>query len=224
MTTRAPPAPPVGPYHLPPLGFAYGDLAPVIDEVTMRLHHLHHHRAYVDGVNAALAQHRQWLGLTIEALMNRLPEVPEDIRPQVRVQGGGHANHQFFWKILTPGARDGPEGGLASAIERDFGSFDAFRSQFEAAGLAHVGSGWVCLVVRPQRDFRLEILTLANQDSLLVLEEPAPGLLICDLWEHSYYLHYQNRRKDWLQAWWRVVNWPYVGERWAGVLAGHTQL
>lgn len=214
--------PPVGPYVLPPLAFGYADLEPVIDEATMRLHHDKHHQGYVDGVNAALAKHPEWLGMTIEALLGKLEQVPEDIRLIVRNQGGGHANHQFFWKILTPNAPSGPSGDLADAISRDFGSVEAFKTQFEAAGTKHFGSGWAFLCVDPKNDFNLKIVTLPNQDS--VIEMGLPGLLACDLWEHAYYLKYNNRRAEWLKAWWGVLNWDYVGERLQGVREGRKQL
>ena len=218
------PAAPVGPYALPPLRFGYADLEPVIDEATLRLHHGRHHQAYVDGVNAALLANPPWLGLTIEEILRRLPELPAGIRETVRQQGGGHANHQFFWKILTPKGPGSPSGDLLAAIERDFGSFGEFKARFEEAGCRHFGSGWVFLVCRPKQGFRLEILTLANQDSVLSLPEPAPGLLLCDLWEHAYYLRYQNRRADWLRAWWDVVHWDYVAERLRGIREGRHQL
>lgn len=217
-------APPVGPYDLPPLKFGYADLEPVIDEATLRLHHDRHHRAYIDGVNAALAAHPAWLGRTIENVLKHLPELPDDIRQTVREQGGGHANHQFFWKILTPVRSTGPTGDLLAAIDRDFGSFAGFKRRFEEAGSRHFGSGWAFLVVHPTQQFKLEILTLPNQDSVLELDCPSPGLLACDLWEHAYYLNYRNRRADWLSAWWDIVNWDYVGERLAGVHAGRQQL
>jgi superoxide dismutase, Fe-Mn family len=218
-----PPAP-VGPYVLRPLPFGYGALDPVIDEATMRLHHGEHHRAYVDGVNAAIAEHSEWLGLSIEEVLRRLQELPEDIRQTVRDQGGGHANHQFFWKILTPNGPGRPSGELAKAIDRDFGSFDTFKARFEDAGNRHFGSGWGFLVARPKQQFRLEILTLPNQDSVLELSEPAPGLIACDLWEHAYYLKYNHRRADWLKAWWDIVHWDYVAERLQGIREGKKQL
>ncbi len=222
MTEMIPP--PVGPYVLPPLKFGYADLVPVIDEATMRLHHGMHHRAYVDGVNAALSSHPEWLGLTIEEVLRRLAELPDDIRQTVREQGGGHANHQFFWKILTPKRTEGPTGDLLAAIEKDFGSYETFKELFVEAGAKHFGSGWAFLVAHPQENYRLEILTLPNQDSVLELDHPSPGLIACDLWEHAYYLKYNNRRADWLRAWWDIVNWPYVSERLAGIRAGKKQL
>ncbi len=190
----------------------------------MRLHHDKHHQAYVDGVNAALARHPDWQGMAIEELLRRLPEIPEDIRAAVRHQGGGHANHQFFWKVLTPQGAEKPSGDLFAAIRRDFGSFDTFKQQFEDAGIGLFGSGWVFLVCRPKNQFRLEILTLPNQDSVLLQPEPAPGLLLCDVWEHAYYLKYRDRRVDWLRSWWELVDWDYVGERLQGIHEGRKQL
>jgi Fe-Mn family superoxide dismutase len=221
LDTPQPPAP-LGPYALPPLKFGHGDLAPVIDEETMRLHHDKHHQAYVDGVNAALARHPAWLGRTIEDVLRHLDEVPEDIRTIVRNQGGGHANHQFFWKILTPRGPGRPSGDLGRAIDRDFGSYEAFKTKFEEAGTRLFGSGWAFLVVNPKENFRLEIITLPNQDSVLSIGRP--GLLCCDLWEHAYYLTYRNRRADWLKAWWEVVHWDYVAERLDGIREGRKQL
>lgn len=213
----------IGPYVLSPLPFAYGALAPVIDAETMELHHLKHHQAYIDGVNAVLAGHPQWLGLTIEEVLRRLPELPEEIRETVRHQGGGHANHQFFWKTLTPGGKGRPSGALLAAIDRDFGSYPRFKAAFEAAGLTHFGSGWAFLVCRPYQNFRLEIITLANQDSIHSLAEAAHGLLACDLWEHAYYLRYRNRRADWLKAWWDIVHWDSVAERLDCIRQGRRQ-
>ena len=214
----------LGPYRLPPLRFAYDAFEPVIDEATMRLHHDAHHQAYVDGVNAALARYPEWLGLTIEEVLSRLEQIPCDIRQAARDQGGGHANHQFFWKVLLPNGPGKPSGELAAAIDRDFGSYDAFKVKFQEAGVRHFGSGWVFLVAKPRQDSKLEILSLPNQDSLLEQAEPSPGLLCCDLWEHAHYLRYNNRRADWLAAWWGIVHWEYVSERLAGIKAGRKQL
>lgn len=224
MTDDAPRDPTLGPYVLPPLKFAYDALEPVIDAETMRLHHDKHHQSYVDKVNEALGRHPEWLGRTIEDVLRNLKDAPPDIRQTVRDQGGGHANHQFFWKILTPNGPGRPSGELAVAIDGRWGSFDAFKAEFEDRGARHFGSGWAFLAVRPRQDFRLEIVTLPNQDSVLGLDEPSPGLLACDLWEHAYYLKHRNRRADWLKAWWSVVHWDYVGERLAGVKAGRKQL
>ena len=214
--------PPVGPYALPELKFGYADLEPIIDEATMRLHHDKHHRAYVDGVNDALSNHPEWLGMTVEALLGRLSEVPEDIRVAVRNQGGGHANHQFFWKILTPNSPAAPPKDLAQAIARDFGSFDAFKTRFHESASEHFGSGWAFLVADPKNDFHLKIVTLPNQDSVIEVELPA--LLLCDLWEHAYYLQYHDRRPEWIKKWWDIVNWDYVGERLQGIREGRKSL
>jgi superoxide dismutase, Fe-Mn family len=200
---------PVGPYALPPSKHGYKDFAPVIDAETMRLHRSKHQQSYVDSVNAVLSKHPDWLDLTIEEVLRRLSEVPVDVRQAVRDQGGGP---------------EGPRNGLLSSLQRDFGSVEEFKRQFQAAGTAHFGSGWAFLVCRPKQNFKLEIMTLSNQDSVLSQPEPAPGLLCCDLWEHAYYLTYRNRRADWLKAWWALVNWPYVAERLQGVREGRQQL
>jgi Fe-Mn family superoxide dismutase len=214
----------VWPYPLPPLRHGYDRYEPAVEAATMRLHHDAHHRGYVDKLNAVLEPYPAWHGLTVEALLRRIDEVPEPIRATVRNQGGGHANHQFFWKILSRNGAKAPSADLAAAIDRDFGSFEQFKTQFEVAGVAHFGSGWAFLVVRPQRSFALEILTLPNQESVLTLSEPAPGLLICDLWEHAYYLRYQNKRAAWLHAFWDIVDWDVVGNRFDGIRAGRAQL
>ena len=211
-------------YQLPPLPYDYAALEPVIDAETMRLHHDKHHRAYVDAVNRVIADQPQLQDKTIEELLRGLDEVPEAIRATVRNNGGGHANHQLFWKIMAPPGQGGggePRGALAEQIGRDFGSFDAMRACFEEAGAKHFGSGWVFLVMSP-KDQRLEILTLPNQDSVLLVGKPA--LLANDLWEHAYYLKHRNRRPEYLRAWWGAVNWPYVGERFQGIREGKKQL
>lgn len=197
-------------YVLPPLPYGYADLEPIIDEQTMRLHHDKHHQAYTDGINAALARHPQWRGLAIEEVLRRLAEVPADIRETVRNQGGGYANHNLFWEILAPRGQGKPSGELLARINRSFGSLDAFMRQFEETGTKHFGSGWVFLSVNPQAP-ELEIVSLPNQDT--VLSKGHIPLLTCDLWEHAYYLKYNNRRPQWLHAWWEVVNWNRVAER-----------
>jgi len=208
------------PYKLPPLPYAPDALAPVIDAETMQLHHGKHHRAYVDALNEALTPYPDWQGLTIEDLMRRLGEVPEAIRNQVRNQGGGHANHQLFWKIMHPG-RSQPSGALLAQVERDFGSVAAMKAAFQEAGMKRFGSGWVFLLFDPKAE-KLSIESTANQDSALLLGKPA--LLGNDVWEHGYYLTHRNRRADYLKAWWDVVHWDYVGERLAGIHAGKKQL
>jgi Fe-Mn family superoxide dismutase len=211
----------VGPYDLPPLRFGYGDLAPVIDEASLRHHHLVVHKGYVDGINAVLARRPEHLGVTIETLLRGLRDLPDDIRADVRDQGGGHADHQFFWKILVPPTERKPIGALATAIDEKFGSFDAFKALFEAAALAHEGPGWAFLVIKPKSGFAIDILTLPNNDSVLFQPEPSPGLIICDLWDHAYPA---KDRAAWLKAYWRLVDWDYVGERFTGVHEGRTHL
>lgn len=214
--------PPTYPFTLPPLAHPYHAFEPYIDAETMRIHHDQHHQAYINNLNQALKDYPPLHGLTIEALLRRLDEVPEAIRQTVREQGGGHANHQFFWKIIRPGLSDNrPAGELAELIDRDFGSFDAFKTRFTETGTKHFASGWVYLVFNPNSG-KLEVFARPNHDSVLL--EGKPGLLLNDLWEHAYYLKYQNRRADYLSAWWHVVHWEYVGERLVGIRAGKAQL
>lgn len=212
---------PTYPFTLPPLPYAYDALEPAIDADTMKLHHDKHHRAYIDKLNAALAPHPELHGLIIEDLLRKLDDVPEAIRQTVREQGGGHANHQFFWKVIGPARGTKPEGKLAEAIDRDFGGLAKFQEQFAAAATKQFGSGWAFLVVNPATK-TLEILALPNQDSVLLHKRP--GLLACDVWEHAYYLRYQNRRADYLTAWWQVVAWDVVSRRFDNFLAGKQQL
>ena len=210
-------------YEVPPLPYAYEALEPVIDAETMHLHHDKHHQAYVDALNKTISDQPELQDKTIEDLLRGLDEVPEGIRATVRNNGGGHANHQLFWKVMAPPGQggDGPEGALAEQIAQDFGSLDAMKARFEEARAKHFGSGWVFLVADPQTK-RLEILTLPNQDSVLLVGKPA--LLANDVWEHAYYLKHRNRKPDYLKAWWGVVNWPYVAERLAGIREGKKQL
>jgi Fe-Mn family superoxide dismutase len=198
------------PFKLPELPYDYGDLEPIIDTETMKLHHDKHHRAYVDGLNEALAKHPGLRGLSVESLLRDRPAVPEDIRVSVHNMGGGHYNHSLFWQCMTPDA--GSVGSdLRKAMDTAFGSLDRFQAAFEAAGLKQFGSGWVYLVANSAHSFGLEIVTLANQDTPLdVRRVPILG---CDLWEHAYYLRYHNRRADWLKAWWQVVDWQAAGAR-----------
>jgi superoxide dismutase, Fe-Mn family len=199
-------------FEVPELAYGYGDLEPVIDTETMRLHHDKHHRAYVDGLNAALAKYPEWRGASLESLLVGRAELPEDIRASVHNMGGGHYNHTLFWRSMTPHMAGGAVGaGLSRALQDAFGSFDRFRAAFEAAGLKQFGSGWVALVANPARGFDLEIVTLANQDTPLDLGRV--GILACDVWEHAYYLKYRNRRSDWLKAWWDVVDWQQASAR-----------
>jgi superoxide dismutase, Fe-Mn family len=208
-------------YTLPPLPYAYDALEPYVDQRTMRLHHDHHHRSHIEVLNHAIAPYPQWRGLIIEDLVRRLPEVPEQIRQTVRDHGGGHANHQFFWKVIGPPRGTAPTGALAEALDRDFGGPAAFQRAFNDAALRHFGSGWAFLVVNPAGP-NLEILVLPNQDS--VLSHGRPGLLACDLWEHAHYLRYADSRADYLNAWWHVVAWDVVSRRFENFLAGKQQL
>jgi len=211
-------------YDVPPLPYAYNALEPVIDAETMQLHHDKHHQAYVVAVNKAVADQPQLQDKTIEELLRDLHDVPEGIRTTVRNNGGGHANHQMFWKTMAPPGQGGggePDGDLAAQISRDFGSVAAMKQAFEEAGAKHFGSGWVFLVMDPQHK-KLEILTLPNQDSVLLIGKPA--LLANDLWEHAYYLKHRNKKLDYLKSFWGVMNWSYVGERLQGIHEGKKQL
>jgi superoxide dismutase, Fe-Mn family len=197
------------PFELPALPYAYNALEPTIDEETMHLHHDKHHQAYVTNLNNALQGQDAFANLPIEDLVRRINEVPENIRTAVRNNGGGHANHTMFWEIMTPGGAKEPTGDLASAINQTFGSFDAFKTQFNDAGVKRFGSGWAWLVVA--QGGALQVLSTANQDSpLMDGQYPVMGN---DVWEHAYYLKYQNRRPEYLAAWWNVVNWDEVAKR-----------
>ena len=190
--------------------YAFDALEPVIDRNTMELHHDHHHRAYVENLNKVLSDQPTLQGQSIEELLKNIDQVPAAIRTEVRNNGGGHANHQFFWKVIQPGGAKAPSGALALSIDQVFGSFGQFKAKFIEAGTKHVGSGWVYLVTDPKGQ-SLEIMTLPNQDSVLPLGKP--GLMTNDLWEHAYYLKYRNRRPEYLDAWFDVVNWTTVGNR-----------
>lgn len=195
-------------YELPPLPYAKEALEPAIDAMTMEIHHDKHHAAYVTNVNKAIAGKPELESKSAEDLIRTLDSVPADIRGAVRNNGGGHVNHSMFWKLLAPKAGGTPAGALADAIKSAFGSFDAFKEKFEAAGLGRFGSGWVWLVVNGGK---LEVVSTANQDNPIMGKaiSGAEGqpILGCDVWEHAYYLKYQNKRADYLKAWWNVVNW-----------------
>lgn len=206
--TAAAPAP-VGPFALDPLPYGFDALAPVIDAETMRLHWGAHHRAYVDNLNRAVAADPALAKLSLEEMLARVSTLPKAVRDN----GGGHWNHRFFWTLMTaPGTGGQPSPRLLAAIARDFGSLPAFRRQFEQAGLRQFGSGWAWLIVRP--DGRLAITSTPNQDNPLmdVVPEAERGTPILgnDVWEHAYYLSYRNRRGEYLQKWWEVVNWNQV--------------
>jgi superoxide dismutase, Fe-Mn family len=195
-------------YELPPLPYDYNALEPHIDEQTMRIHHDRHHGTYVTNVNNALANHPDLAALPVEQLIQNLGRVPEDIRTTVRNNGGGHANHSFFWQIMAPNAGGQPGGALAEAINQTFGSFDAFKDQFAKAAAGRFGSGWAWLTLDGSGALRIE--STPNQDSPLM--DGRTPILGLDVWEHAYYLKYQNRRPEYIAAWWNVVNWPQVGK------------
>jgi Fe-Mn family superoxide dismutase len=195
------------PYELPPLPYDYDALAPTIDEQTMRIHHGKHHQAYVTNVNAAL-EGTEWADRPIEQVVGNLDLIPEDKRAAVRNNGGGHANHSLFWQIMGPNGGGAPSGALAAAIDATFDSLDALKAQVVDAGIKRFGSGWSWLI---HDGTGLAVVSTPNQDTpLLTGDTPLLGV---DVWEHAYYLNYQNRRPDYLAAWWEVVNWDAVGRR-----------
>jgi Fe-Mn family superoxide dismutase len=197
------------PFTLPALPYATDALEPYIDKMTMEIHHGKHHNTYVTNLNKALESAPELAGLTIEELLaNNCAAVPEAIRTAVRNNGGGHYNHSMFWQIMGPNAGGEPTGDLAEALTSSFGSFAAFKEKVQGAGAARFGSGWAWLVGSGSK---LEVISTPNQDST-VMEGKTP-ILGVDVWEHAYYLKYQNRRPDYLAAWWSVVNWAEVGKR-----------
>ena len=197
------------PFTLPPLPYPNNALEPHIDAQTMEIHHDKHHGAYVNNLNAALEKAPELQGKSLDDLLKNLNAVPESIRTAVRNNGGGHWNHSMFWQIMSPKGGGAPGGKLADAIKSSFGSFDAFKEQFNAAGGARFGSGWAWLI---KDGGKLSIISTPNQDNPIMDGKPAP-ILGLDVWEHAYYLKYQNRRPDYMKAWWNVVNWPEVEKR-----------
>ncbi len=198
-------------FTLPSLPYAYNALEPHIDEQTMRIHHDKHHAGYVNNLNAALEGQEALLAMPVEALLADLSKVPEAKRTAVRNNGGGHANHTMFWELMAPGGASTPQGALADAITKTFGSFDKFKEEFAKACGTRFGSGWGWLSKAGDGSLRVE--STPNQDSPIM--EGRTPLLGCDVWEHAYYLKYQNRRPDYVSAWWSVVNWSEVGRRFA---------
>mgnify|MGYP001568242761 FL=1 len=196
-------------FTLPDLPYPFNALEPHIDEKTMQIHHDKHHGAYVKNVNDALAGQDALLSMPIEELMNNLSKVPEAVRLKVRNNGGGHANHSFFWAIMSPG-KSAPSGALAKAIDSAFGSFTQFQEKFAAAGVGRFGSGWVWLI---KEGNKLSIVDTPNQDNPWM--EGKTPILGLDVWEHAYYLKYQNLRADYIKAWWNVINWKEVERRFA---------
>ncbi|WP_025784758.1 superoxide dismutase SodA [Sporosarcina sp. D27] len=192
-------------YKLPELPYAYDALAPHIDKETMEIHHTKHHNTYVTNVNNALEGHADLAAKSVEELISDLNAVPEDIRTAVRNNGGGHANHSLFWTLLSPNGGGAPTGALAEAIDKKFGSLDKFKEEFANAAKTRFGSGWAWLVLD---NGELSIMSTPNQDNPLM--EGKTPLLGLDVWEHAYYLNYQNRRPDYISAFWNVVNWDEV--------------
>jgi len=197
------------PYQLPPLPYPYNALEPHIDEQTMNIHHTKHHQTYVNNLNAALEQQPDLQNRDIEDLMRNINDVPENARQAVINNGGGHANHSMFWQIMGPNGGGEPAGELADQITQKFGSFEAFKDQFAKAATGRFGSGWAWLVANGSGE--LEITSTQNQNNPLM--DGQTPLLGLDVWEHAYYLKYQNRRPDYINAWWNVVNWDAVSQR-----------
>jgi Fe-Mn family superoxide dismutase len=197
------------PYELPALPYAHNALEPFIDEQTMQIHHGKHHQTYVNNVNAALEKHPELQGKPIEQLIADLNAIPEDIRTAVRNNGGGHANHALFWQVMGPNAGGSPTGKVAEAINAKFGSFDAFKEAFAKAATTRFGSGWAWLIKTGEGG--VDVVSTPNQDSPLM--EGKTPILGIDVWEHAYYLKYQNKRPDYITAWWNVVNWDAVNAR-----------
>jgi superoxide dismutase, Fe-Mn family len=199
-------------HTLPPLPYDYTALEPHVDEATMRIHHDKHHATYVTNLNAALESQPALQSKSIDALIGDLSAVPEAARTAVRNNGGGHWNHTLFWELMTPGGAKEPDGSLAKAIDGSFGGLAQFKEQFQKAGLGRFGSGWAWLV--QDKSGKLAIESTPNQDSPVM--EGKHAVLGCDVWEHAYYLKYQNRRADYLSAWWNVLNWTVAGRRFNG--------
>jgi superoxide dismutase, Fe-Mn family len=200
------------PFELPPLPYAYDALEPTIDEQTMRIHHDKHHGTYVTNLNAAL-EGTEWADRPLEQVLDNLDLIAEDKRTAVRNNGGGHANHSLFWEIMSPDGGGNPDGALAQAIADTFDSFDELKRQLIDVGLKRFGSGWAWLI---HDGTGLAVVSTANQDTpLMTGDTPLLGI---DVWEHAYYLKYQNRRQEYLEAWWSVVNWSAVGERFTAAL------
>jgi superoxide dismutase, Fe-Mn family len=204
-------------FELPPLPYPYEALEPYIDTETMHLHHDKHHQAYVTNLNNAVqGQSEQLASYSVEDLLRNISQVPDSIRTAVQNNGGGHANHSMFWQLMKPNGGGAPTGGLASAIDQAFGSFDQFKDTFNKAGLARFGSGWAWLVLN--QNGQLQVVSTANQDSpLMTGMYPVMGN---DVWEHAYYLKYKNVRADYLNAWWNVVNWDEVARRYQQARGG----
>ena len=201
------------PFELPDLGYPHDALEPHIDARTMEIHHGRHHAAYTANLNAALKGHPDLHGKSANQLVADLGALPDGIRAAVRNNGGGYVNHNLFWELMAPGGADAPGGALGAAIDAAFGSFDEFKARFAAAAIGRFGSGWAWLAANGAGG--LEVVSTANQDTP-VMDGGTP-ILGCDVWEHAYYLNYQNRRPDYVAAFWNVVNWTVAGERYAAL-------
>jgi Fe-Mn family superoxide dismutase len=197
-------------YEVPDLPYDYNALEPHIDEETMRVHHDKHHQAYVDKANAAL-EGTEWAEKPVAEVLQNLSSLPDDKQGPVRNNGGGHANHTFFWEIMSPDGGGDPEGDLASAIDDAFGSLDAFKEEFKNAGIGQFGSGWAWLI---HDGSGLAVVSTPNQDT--PVSDGKTPIIGVDVWEHAYYLKYQNKRPDYLDAWWNVVNWAKAAENFKG--------
>jgi Fe-Mn family superoxide dismutase len=199
-------------FTVPPLPYDYGALEPHIDTQTMQIHHDKHHAAYVNNLNAALEGNADLQNATIEEILNNINDVPESIRQAVINNGGGHANHTMFWEFMGPNGGGEPRGALAQAINTAFGDFNSLKAKINDAGVKRFGSGWSWLVMG--QDGKLQVISTANQDSPYL--QGLTPILGVDVWEHAYYLKYQNRRPDYLNAWWNTVNWEAVAKRFGG--------
>ncbi|GIW66799.1 MAG: hypothetical protein KatS3mg095_0697 [Candidatus Parcubacteria bacterium] len=196
------------PYSLPILPYDYDALEPYIDKMTMEIHHTKHHQGYINNLNSALEKYPEWQNIELEEILRKLNQLPEDIKVAVRNNGGGHYNHNLFWEIMKVNGGGEPADKLKQAIEENFGSFENFKNLFSETALKHFGSGWAWLVI--SQDKKLKIYSLPNQDTPLINGDiPIMGL---DVWEHAYYLKYQNRRNEYIQNWWNVVNWKKIEE------------
>lgn len=198
-------------FNLPTLSYGYEALEPFIDAKTMEIHILKHHQAYVDNLNKALEKYPELLEKSVENLISDLSKLPEEIRTAVRNHGGGHFNHSLFWNLMIPGGNKEPQGKLLEMINKSFGDFTKFKEQFTVAAMSRFGSGWGWLISDVSN--QLSVVSTANQDNPMMENKEIKVLLGLDVWEHAYYLKYQNRRKDYVDSWWNVVNWSEVNKR-----------
>lgn len=196
-------------FKLPELNYAYDALEPHIDKKTMEIHHTKHHQAYIDNLNKALEGHEKYQEMSIKELIKSLDDLPEGIKTAVRNNGGGHLNHKMFWKVMSPNGGGNPVGEVAKKIDEDLGGFEKFKEEFKKAALGRFGSGWAWLVL--DKDGKFAITSTPNQDN--PLSEGKKPLLGIDVWEHAYYLNYQNKRADYIDSWWNLVDWNVVEEK-----------